>query len=212
MLPPLPLASRAPRRLVTRSGARVRGFKLAVPNSKKVAWESPYEASAISILSLNKSVQRIFSQPLVLEVDGTHYTPDLLVFLKNGRRVWIECKSDKDVLDEETKRKLALVNAIFRGVGDRFVVLDAKDLDPASSFVDNCRYLALWLDIASPDFALPLEQGTYGELLKRYGADRVNAALAAGTCRFDLTKPLAIDTVVSPGREGGAHELAFLQT
>lgn len=210
MLPALPLAQRAPRRIVTRSGHRVRGANLANPTSPKLEWESPYEASAIVVLSLCKFVARIFTQPLVLEVGGMEYTPDLLVFLTNGRRVWIECKPDEQDLDAETKRKLALASALFHGVGDRFVILDKTLLDEDSPLVDNCRYLSGWLDFASSETALPLEDATYGELLEKYGTDRVNAALAAAGCRFDLTKPLNKQTFVSPNSDGGAYELAFL--
>lgn len=210
MLPPLPLATRAPRRIVTRSGNRVRGINLAVPASPKVEWESPLEQSAIVILRLCKSVARIFSQPLVLEVGGMQYTPDLLVFLNDGRRIWIECKPDSNSLDEEMSNKLALVKALFHGVGDRFVILDRALLDEDSPVLDNCRYLLGWLGRASSMAALPNEEATYGELLSRYGAERVNAALADGFFCFDMAMPLTRQTRVSPCFDGGAHELAFL--
>jgi hypothetical protein len=209
MLPPLPLAQRAPRRIVTRSGYRVRGANLAVASSPKLEWESPLEASAIVILGLCKSVERIFTQPLVLDIEGMRYTPDLLVFLRDGSRVWIECKPNGRI-DQEMKHKLGLVNALLRGVGDRFVVLDESVLAEHSPVVDNCRYLSRWADFAASESTCAWQAAPYGELVDKHGADRVNAALAAGRYQFDMTKPLCRQTPVSPSSNGAAYELAFL--
>jgi hypothetical protein len=212
MLPPLPFAQRAPRRIVTRSGYRVRGLNLIADPSSRLEWESPPEANVLVMLGMCKSVDRTFSQPCVLEVEGTRYTPDFLVILRGGQRVWIECKHDVDRLDQEMERKLGFINALFRGVGDRFVILDRGVLGEDSPLLDNYRFLAGWRDLAAPEVGSPWPASTYGELVGKHGAVRVNAALAAGNYRFDMTQPLGNQTPVSPCLDGAAYELAFLHS
>jgi hypothetical protein len=191
----------------------VRGANLIADRFSNLEWESGPEANALVLLGLCKAIARIYSQPCVLQVEGMEYTPDVLAFTRDERRIWIEVKADASQIDAETKHKLGLVNALIRSVGDTFIVLDNSVLADESPVVDNCRYLSRWLDLASSDDGSERwPAATYGELIDRHGGDRVNAALASRAYFFDLSQPLGRNTVVTPSRAGEADELAFLYT
>lgn len=208
MLPRLPLAYKTPRKLVTRSGARVRGINLH-PRFKQCRWESGIERNLYTLLTITHSVQLVFSQPLVLRLDAGEYTPDTLVFMKNGERVWIECKY-QDHLDAETTEKLGQAAVTFAAAGDRFVLAKDSCLHDDLPEVINAYRFAHWYDRQPDCPAEPFEAGMYFELVERHGVQTVNRAIARGELTFDFTT-LATDTTQVWNVKGGmGYEPSFL--
>ena len=208
MLPPLPLAYKTPRRLITRSGARVRGANLH-PRFGSCQWESGIERNFYALLALVRSVLLVFSQPLVLRLDAGDYTPDALVFLADGRRVWVECKYEKD-LDPETVFKLGQAATTFAGVGDRFVVAKDYHLSDDLPQVKNAHLFGNWYSPTPDHFTEPLREGTYAELSARHGRQAVNRAIARGDLSMDFSSDVTETTHIWPTEGGTGYEPTFL--
>lgn len=210
MLPTLPLAYKTPRNLVTRSGARVRGINLH-PRFKRCKWESGIERNLYALLTITPSVQHVFSQPLVIRLDAGEYTPDALVFQKNGQRIWIECKHLHH-LDSETQIKLGQAAVTFAAVGDRFIVVKDSSLSDLLPEVINARRFAAWYEPQADYSNESFESGTYSELMERHGAPIVNGALARGELALDFTDIVTDATPVSISKGGVGYEPSFLRS
>lgn len=208
MLPALPLAYKSPRRLITRSGARVRGANLH-PRFGSCQWESGIERNFYALLTIAISVILAFSQPLVLRLDAGDYTPDALIFLADGRRIWIECKYEKD-LDPETVIKLGQAAATFASVGDRFVVVKDRHLSDDLPQVKNAHLFGNWYSPTPDHFTEPLREGTYAELSDRHGRQAVNRAIARGDLTMDFSSDVTETTHIWPTHGGAGYEPTFL--
>nr|WP_315463321.1 hypothetical protein [uncultured Rhodoferax sp.] len=208
MLPKLPLAYKTPRRLITRSGARVRGANLH-PRFGSCQWESGIERNFYALLTVAPSVLRVFSQPLVLRLDAGDYTPDALIFLADGSRIWVECKYEKD-LDPETVIKLGQAAATFASVGDRFVVAKDYHLSDDLPQVRNAHLFGNWYSPTPDHFEEPLCAGTYAELSARHGRQAVNRAVARGELALDFSSDVTETTYMWPTEGGTGYEPTFL--
>jgi len=208
MLPTLPLAYRNPRRLVTRSGARVRGANLH-PRFGSCQWESGIERNFYALLTVAPSVIMAFSQPLVLRLDAGEYTPDALIFLADGSRIWVECKYEKD-LDPETVIKLGQAAATFACVGDRFIVAKDRHLSDDFPEVVNAHLFGNWYSPTPDYFEEPLQEGTYAGLTALHGRQTVNRAIARGELTLNFSNEVADTTLVWPTNGGKGYEPSFL--
>lgn len=208
MLPKLPLAYKTPRRLITRSGARVRGANLH-PRFGSCQWESGIERNFYALLTVVPSVLRVFSQPLVLRLDAGNYTPDALVFLADGRRIWVECKYEKD-LDPETVVKLGQAATTYASVGDRFIVAKDRHLADDLPEVVNAHLFGNWYSSVPDHFAEPLEAGTYAALSARHGRPTINRAIARGDLTLDFSTEVSDTTHIWPTQGGTGYEPSFL--
>jgi hypothetical protein len=208
MLPTLPLAYKSPRRLITRSGARVRGANFH-PRFGSCQWESGIERNFYALLTVTLSVILAFSQPLVLRLDAGEYTPDALIFLADGSRIWIECKYEKD-LDPETVIKLGQAAATFASVGDRFIVAKDRHLADDLPEVVNAHLFGNWYSSAPDHFAEPLEAGTYAALSARHGRQTVNRAIARGELTLDFSSEVNDASNIWPTQGGTGYEPSFL--
>lgn len=210
MLPDLPLANRTPRRLITRSGARVRGI-FQHPRTGRCEWESGLERNLYTILSMVGSVGRVFSQPVVIKLSASEYTPDALVFLSNGKRVWIECKPKRN-LNAETRAKLAEASLTFLAAGDRFVIVDETQLDDSLPAVLNARMFSAWFEQTTDFVPAVGEPKTYVELTSRYGFHTINRAVARGDLMLDFGQELSAKSLVWTSKEGEGYEPDFLRS
>lgn len=208
MLPKLPLAYKTPRRLITRSGARVRGANLH-PRFGSCQWESGIERNFYALLTVAPSVLRVFSQPLVLRLDAGDYTPDALVFLVDGRRIWVECKYEKD-LDPDTVIKLGQAATTFASVGDRFIVAKDRHLAEDLPEVVNAHLFGNWYSSVPDHFPEPLEAGTYAALSARHGRQAVNRAVARGELTLDFSSKVCDTSYIWPTQGGAGYEPTFL--
>lgn len=209
MLPNLPLANRNPRRLITRSGARVRGI-FQHSRTGRCEWESGLERNLYTILSMVGQVSRVFSQPLVLKLDAGEYTPDALVFLTTGKRVWIECKPRCN-LDGEIQVKLTEAALRFMSVGDRFVIANELHLDDDLPAVANARLFSAWYEQMADFIPAVREPQTYAELTSRYGFHAVNRAVARGELMLDFDTELSAKSLLWTTKEGEGYEPDFLR-
>lgn len=209
MLPNLPYAERMPRRIITRSGARVRGT-FAHARMGHCEWESGPEGCLYPLLSITKSVSRVYSQPLVISLDAGLYTPDALVFLANGKRLWIECKQDCD-FDEETRAKLAEAALTFLAAGDRFVIVSETYLKDDLPVVINARLFSAWYEETADFVPAVKEPLTYAELTSRYGFHAVNRAVSRGELVMDFNVELAPESLLWTPKEGEGYEPDFIR-
>lgn len=209
MLPNLPFSNRNPRRLITRSGARVRGI-FQHSRIGRCEWESGLERNLYPILAMARSVSRVFSQPLVIKLEAGEYTPDALVFLTTGERVWIECKPQRN-LDAETRAKLTEAALTFLAVGDRFVIVDETQLDDSLPAVLNARFFSSWFDPMADFVPVVHEAKTYSELTNSNGFHAINRAVARGELMFDFGKELSGKSLLWSTKEGEGYEPDFLR-
>lgn len=209
MLPTLPLAYKNPRRLITRSGARVRGANLH-PRFGSCQWESGIERNFYALLTVTPSVVLAFSQPLVLRLHAGDYTPDALVFLADGSRIWVECKYEKD-LDPETVIKLGQAATTLASVGDRFIVAKDRHLADDLPEVVNAHLFGNWYSSTPDDLAEPLRAGTYSALSARHGRQTVNSAIARGDLTLDFSSEVNDATYIWPTQGGTGYEPSFLR-
>lgn len=210
MLPKnLPVANRSPRRLITRSGARVRGvFQHA--RMGRCEWESELERNLYTLLSMSESVSQVFSQPLVLSLSAGEYTPDALVFLTTGKRVWVECKP-RCFLDVETQGKLADAALTLFVLGDHFVTVDETQLDNDLPAVTNARFFSTWYEESVDFVPVVPEPKTYADLINRYGHHAINRAVARGELMLDMSAELSPESLLWTTKEGEGYEPDFLR-
>lgn len=210
MLPDLPLVNRNPRRIIRRSGARVRGI-YQHPRTGRCEWESGLERNLYTVLAMAGSVSRVFSQPLVIKLNAGEYTPDALVFLTNGKRVWIECKPQR-YLDADTRVKLTEAAMVFLAAGDRFVIVDETHLDENLPTVTNARLFSAWYEQTVDFVPVVRKPQSYSELTSRYGAHVINRAVARGELVLDMGTELTPKSMLWTANEGEGYEPAFLRT
>ncbi len=117
---------RNPRQLVTRSGARVRGFHHSLKHQKSLAWETVEERALIQALDASPATTQIASQPVTLEIElgeGTfEYTPDVAVE-RHGQITVFECKPLQVIESELWVDKLNAIEMHFGRLGVNFIAL-----------------------------------------------------------------------------------------
>lgn len=211
MLPAgLPLAGRAPRHIVTRSGMRVRG-ELMDPRFHEVQWESEIEHVLLQALRVCRRVKRVFTQPLVLNLEGREYTPDCLVFLPPCIRIWFECKSRNELSRPDVIRDLAQAQSTLASLGDTFRVVDEEDVGLGSVAIDNAQLIALWTDFPCERPVKLTHPTKYSDLCSSFGSESVLAGIAQGWYTFDWESPITPDTLVGWDEHQTGYEPKFLR-
>lgn len=210
MLPDLPYADRMPRRLITRSGARVRGI-FNHPRMGRCEWESGPESCLYPLLAMTKLVIRVYSQPLVIRLNAGEYTPDALAFLANGKRLWIECKQHCD-FDAETQAKMAEAALTFLDAGDRFVVVDETYLKDELPAVINARFFSSWYEEEADFVPVVKTPRSYADLIALYGAHAVNRSVAHGDLVLDFNVEYSPKTLIWTPKKGEGYEPDFIRT
>ena len=116
----LPAASRASRKIATKSRFSVRGFVVAVfpeePDGRRVSFESGLERDFVLLMLARRDVASIVEQPFSLTwIDGAgrpaRYTPDFLLTLTDGRRLAVEVKRAERVRRKRIDTTLAAIAA-----------------------------------------------------------------------------------------------------
>ncbi|QKO23420.1 hypothetical protein [Rhodoferax sp. BAB1] len=168
------------------------------------------ERSLYTLLSMAGSVSRVFSQPLVINLNSGEYTPDALVFLVTGKRVWIECKPRRH-LDDEVRAKLTEAALTFMAAGDRFVIVDESCLDENLPTVANARLFSAWYGQPMDIVPLVSEPQTYAALTSQYGVHAVNRAVARGDMVLDFGIELSQKSLLWTPKKGELYEPDFLR-
>lgn len=196
------------RRVVTRSGKKIRGNFASFKMGAMVPWESPIEADAIRLFEFNPGVVSYCSQPsheVYYDTDGNAhgFVPDFRVDFHRGGSIWVEIKSDADVEYPPTARTLGLKALALKEQGRRYRVLSAKQIghQPRSDniiLLERCSKARL-----SPETVESLQtidhHGTFAvrELVSIVGNERaVYRCIAYGCLRTDLLSPLTLESRV----------------
>lgn len=134
---------RTPRRLVTRSGSRVRGVHSSLRHGVAMEWETPEESVLIQVLDASPSTQWLRSQVGTFEIESIkgcfEYTPDVAV-MRFGEVTFIECKpGDVIALDVWTK-KFHAISSYLREFDINFVVLP-NEVSPSEVVQENVSFV-----------------------------------------------------------------------
>ena len=117
---------RKPRRLVTRSGARVRGFHQSLRHGDSMPWETAEERALIQALDTSPATQALVSQAVTIEIEADdglfEYTPDVAAIRFDQITVF-ECKPLDVIKGHEWTKRLSTIASFFRCYDVNFVAL-----------------------------------------------------------------------------------------
>ena len=115
-----------PRRLITRSGARVRGFHQSLRHGYSMPWETPEERALIQALDTSPATQALVSQSVTIEIESDEgvfeYTPDVAAIRFEQITVF-ECKPLNVIESREWSERLSAIAAFFRSYDVNFIAL-----------------------------------------------------------------------------------------
>lgn len=118
--------TKKPRRLVTRSGARVRGFHHSLRHGDSMSWETPEERALIQALDTSPATQALLSQSVTIEIESDEeifeYTPDVAAIRFEQITVF-ECKPLDVIEGHEWSKRLSAIEAFFRSYDVNFIAL-----------------------------------------------------------------------------------------
>lgn len=190
------------RKVVTRSGHKVRGFFPSVKNQRMVAWESLLERDAIVLFELSPGVISYEEQPSIeLYYDGSvprKYYPDFALTLQNGSIAHVEVKPKKKLASHLTYTRLHQIAANYQMQSRQFWILTDEEIRKQPR-LSNLKQYAYHLKTVRSK-ALPI--WTLHELRSRGdwtfqtlataldGAPSVFRLLASGLASCDLNKPI----------------------
>lgn len=120
------------RKVVTRSGRRIRGYFPSYKCGQMIAWESLLERDAILLLEFSQGVVSYRQQPAVIDYsDGEQmrkYYPDFEAVLDGGEVVHLEIKPADELERSSVAAKYQLIAADYQRRRHRFRVLTDKDI------------------------------------------------------------------------------------
>lgn len=128
------IASRSPRRVVTPSGRRMRGY---FPSLKAVGvkcrFESGLELRTLQILEVSTLAKQVKTHPYVLDLsgfvcDGRYYTPDLEIITDFGPLV-VEVKGVPYLRGDRVCRRYKQISEALKKAGIPFLTVLSCDLD-----------------------------------------------------------------------------------
>lgn len=126
--------TKKPRRLVTRSGARVRGFHHSLRHGDSMSWETPEERALIQALDTSPATQALVSQSVTIEIESDEevfeYTPDVAAIRFDQVTVF-ECKPLDVIEGQEWNKRLSTIARFFRSYEVNFIVLPNNIRAPA---------------------------------------------------------------------------------
>jgi len=126
--------TKKPRRLVTRSGARVRGFHHSLRHGDSMSWETPEERALIQALDTSPATQALVSQSVTIEIESDEevfeYTPDVAAIRYEQITVF-ECKPLEVIEGNEWSKRLSDIARFFRSYDVNFIVLPNNIRAPA---------------------------------------------------------------------------------
>lgn len=132
-------SSRLPRRIVTRSGARVRGFHPSLRHQKSLSWETVDERALIKAMDVSGATTELASQVVTLEIAGDgstfEYTPDVAV-VRFGQITVFECKPAEVIEGEAWHKRLLVIEEYFASSGINFIVLP-NEVQPSATVRTN---------------------------------------------------------------------------
>lgn len=198
-----------PRRLVTRSGFRKRGFH----NSwrfGRLPWESAIERQMLARLSQSWLTAELEVQAIALQIPSTtdergyfNYEPDAIALDRRERMYVLEGKSFDDLQTEDVQRKHRDIRIWLQSCGVTFIEVTERDLG-TPALTKNLRQLrragrqlplTRQLD-GTRALILRHQPPTFEDLTTVLGSSRAVHALAHGHLTFNIHQVLGPSTAL----------------
>lgn len=207
-----------PRRLITRSGSRVRGAYPSIRFPWELSWETPEERRLIRVAELSQAVLELHTQHVTLNIPDMNggvfaYTPDATAIVRNPktgilRAVVIECKPYQLACLDENLLKHAQIRAVLAKLDILFTVLTEEEL-PDSLDINLNLVLRHTRFRRRPEARAALKALVAQNSYKRFGelADAVGTAdalhvLASGWLHFNHYESLSVQSALSTEPNG----------
>ena len=114
------------RRVITRSGARVRGYFASVKSYRLIPWESPLEREALVIAEFDPRISRMREHQQLIEIDEEEDAfdayPDFVFEYEDADPLIVEVKSERHARDPEIQARLSRVAQHIELQGGRYEV------------------------------------------------------------------------------------------
>ena len=206
------------RKVVTRSGRRIRGFFPSVKMNRMVEWESLLERDAILLMEFSPGVKSYREQPALIQYqDGDRlrrYFPDFEVVGSGGLLIHLEVKPEKQLERPEVAAKLRAVAAHYASRQLNYRILTDVRIR-AEPLHSNLRLLRRYLRGEPPVLphlvAARLRHSPMAlrELTSLIGRDGLLHCLAFGLLFADLQKTLDGDALISHPTEADHAQVHF---
>jgi hypothetical protein len=211
------------RRIVTGSGARMRGYFSSIRFDKSLPWESPIERDFLRHVEFSNFVVDVESQPARLFLRSgdlmIDYTPDfMLIDADDDQIALVECKPDSKLDDPELRQRLRDIRNVLLSFGIRFVIvtdsqLENKQINANISLL--LKYRTRWNSFCKiSDSSLRMVDGaaswSFGDLVQRVSRDQALHIIAAGYLTFNFGSELNNTTPVQHSNERKDDVIALI--
>ncbi len=120
------------RKVITRSGARVRGYFASLKSNRLIPWESPLEREALVIAEFDPRIVRMREHQQLIEInaeeDAFDAYPDFVFEYEDADPLIVEVKSDRHARDPETQARLTQIARHIELQGGRYEVQLEKEI------------------------------------------------------------------------------------
>lgn len=208
------------RRVVTRSGRRVRGYFPSRKTGRMVAWESQLERDALYLFEFSPGVLTFREQPervqFATEEGSFLYIPDFELQLRDGTIRHVEIKPAAKLAKHDIARRFKAIASHYDRVGRAFQILTEEHIrrEPLLDNLKRLAYHAGRLDAAALDdlvtrFSI-LPARTFRGASAVLGDDiSVYRLLASGRYLCDLTRAITPDSLIQATKEDDDATLLF---
>ena len=192
------------RKVITRSGACVRGYFWSHKSRKLIPWESQLERRALLVLDSDSRVAwiREYQQETLIGDGEESFTayPDYIVGHQDGTEEIVEVKSDLALKSMEVALRLSLVGLHFKRLGTSYRVLAESEicrqprlanLEALATYRRPRAMARLLMDCRVQELRKLRSSTTLGYVTSRFGnAAQAHELIANGILRANLEEPL----------------------
>lgn len=210
----------AVRRVVTRSGRRVRGYFPSRKTGRMVAWESQLERDALYLFEFSPGVLEFREQPervqFATEDSSFVYIPDFELLLRDGTIRHVEIKPAAKLAKPDVAQRFTAIATHYDRIERSFQILTEENIR-REPLLENLKRLAYHAsrvpadaldDLVTRLSILPAR--TFRGASAVLGDDvSVYRLLASGRYRCDLTRTITSDSLIQPAKEHDDATLLF---
>lgn len=208
------------RKVVTRSGRKLRGYFPSFKLGRMVEWESLLERDAILLLEFSPGVKSFQEQPVLVQYrDGDvvrRYFPDFEITTTDAELIHLEVKPETQLLRADVAHKLTKVAEHYAANGHAYRILTDTAIR-RQPLLGNVTLLARLrrqddtLLSLSEEVRRLLTGGAlpFDVLAHQVGRERLLKMIALGHVGCDLTAPLSGSSPVSHPREINHDQVLF---
>lgn len=208
------------RKVVTRSGRKIRGYFPSLKMGRMVEWESLLERDAILLLEFSPGVSSFREQPELIQYrDGDavrRYFPDFEITTTSGEYIHLEVKPEGQLLRPDVASKLGKVAGHYAARKQAYRILTDKVIrqQPVHGNVTllarMCRHDETLISLSSEvHLSLAKRPLPFDEVAHQIGRDRLLKMIALGHVGCDLTAPLSGANPVCHPREIDHDQVLF---